>query len=84
MKVIENFQKQEEGVVAAGIDEVVNFLENDLDNLALTDKFVEVEKSKIGFADWYLSKSDRKEKLKKKSRKSTDKQIEAHMKAELN
>ena len=29
------------------------------------------------------SKSDRKEKLKKKSRKSTDKQIEAHMKAEL-
>jgi len=80
---IENFQKQEEGVVAAGIDEVVNFLKNDLDKLALTEKFVEVEKSKIGFADWYLTKSDRKEKLKKKSPKSTDKQIETHMKAEL-
>tara|TARA_B110000902_G_scaffold18267_1_gene21070 strand:+ start:168 stop:1742 length:1575 start_codon:yes stop_codon:yes gene_type:complete len=80
---IENFQKNEGGKVSAGMDEVVDFLKNDLDNLALKGRFVEVEKSKIEFTDWYVNKSDRKTELRKKSNKSSDKEIELHMKAEL-
>jgi len=80
---IENFQKYESSKLADGIDEVVDFLKNDLDTLALKGRFVEVEKSKIGFADWYVNISDRKSELKKKSPKSSDKEIETHMKAEL-
>ena len=80
---IENFQKNEGGKVDASIDEVVDFLKNDLDNLAVSDKFVEVSKSKDSFTDWYLNKSDRRLDIKKKSPKSSNRDIETHMKAEL-
>ena len=79
---IENYQKHESSQLDPEIDDVVNFLKNDLDNLAMKGKMVEVSKSKDSFTNWYLTKSDRKSKLKDKT-KSNDKDIEAHMKAEL-
>ena len=79
---IENYQKKESGKLDSDIDDVVNFLKNDLDNLAMKGKMVEVSKSKDSFTDWYLSQSQRKSELKKQT-KSSDKEIETHMKAEL-
>ena len=80
---IENFQKSEGGVIDSAIDDVVDFLKNTLDTLAMTGKFVEVAKSKNSFVDWYISQSGRKEELKRKSNKASDKDIENHMRAEL-
>ena len=65
---IENYQKHESSQLDPEIDDVVNFLKNDLDNLAMKGKMVEVSKSKDSFANWYLTKSDRKSKLKDKIR----------------
>jgi len=79
---IENFQKNEKGKLDSDIDDVVDFLKNDLDNLAMKGKMVEVSKSKDSFTDWYLTQSQRKSELKKQT-KSNDRDIEAHMKAEL-
>jgi len=80
---IENYQKNESATLSPDIDSVVDFLKNDLDNLAMKGKMVEVGQSKINFADWYTGQSDRKAELRKKSNKTSDKDIEAHMKAEL-
>ena len=79
---IENFQKNEKGKLDSDIDDVVDFLKNDLDKLAVKGKMVEVSKSKDSFTDWYLTQSQRKSELKKQT-KSNDRDIEAHMKAEL-
>ncbi len=79
---IENYQKNESEKLSSDIDDVVDFLKNDLDNLAMKGKMVEVSKSKDSFTDWYLTQSQRKSELKRQT-KSSDKEIESHMKAEL-
>ena len=79
---IENYQKNENDKLSSDIDDVVDFLKNDLDNLAMKGKMVEVSKSKDSFTDWYLTQSQRKSELKRQT-KSSDKEIETHMKAEL-
>ena len=80
---IENFQKSESGELNEGIDEVVDFLKNTLDELAMKGKFVEVGKSKNSFTDWYTTQSGRKEELRRLSNKASDRDILNHMKAEL-
>ena len=80
---IENFQKNEGGKLNEGIDEVVDFLKNTLDKLAVTEKFVEVGKSKNSFTDWYTTESGRKEELKRLNNRASDNDILIHMKAEL-
>ena len=61
---IENYQKHESSQLDPEIDDVVNFLKNDLDNLAMKGKMVEVSKSKDSFANWYLTKNTENQNLK--------------------
>ena len=75
----------------------LNFLKNDLDNLAEKGVYVTVDNSKAGFIDFYLNRSGRKEELMKnygvelgkKTEKARDKRkkeeelLIKHMKTEL-